>query len=252
MARDTPLLSAWPGGSNMRRINLLPSTRKRDKGGIVARLVFLRNLPPRTWTVVLGCIAAAVAVLLVVSVSSERSTVLSRTEIAQAQLDSLRPVVVEVEDLRHLKEVLDAKMDVVDKLIIGRVCWARKLNQLAAVFDRDETIKQKVWLTGIDLVDRRSIETRVVEKKEKGGQVRKEVTRVPVMTKVLELAGVVESEAAAGIVSDLMRLIREDEAFFAEFSKIELDHIGSGRAKDTEGKTFKLSLLMKRAGATGG
>jgi Tfp pilus assembly protein PilN len=235
----------------VRRINLLPSSRKRDGDGILARLDFLRNLPPRTWTVALAGIAAGIAVLLVVTVSSERSTVLSRTEIAQAQLDSLRPVVVEVEDLRHLKEILDSKMDVVDKLIIGRLCWARKLNQLAAVLDRDETIKQKVWLTSIDLVDRRTVETRVIEKKGQGGQIREEVTRVPVMIKVLELTGVIETETAAGIVSDLMRLIREDEAFFDAFSKIELDNIGSTRAKASEGKSFKLSLLMKREGARG-
>lgn len=239
----------------MRRINLLPTSRKRDAAGIFARLDFLKNLPPRTWTVVIAGVAAAVAVLLVATVSTERSTVLSRTETAQAQLDSLRPVVVEVDDLRHLKDVLDAKMDVVDKLIISRLCWARKLNQLAAVFDRDETIKQKVWLTTVDLVDRRTLETRVINKEGKGGQVRQEVSRVPVVVRALELVGVIESETAAGIVSELMKIIREDKAFFDTFSKIELEYIGNRKGRrqsgDTGGKSFKLSLLMKREGATG-
>jgi hypothetical protein len=239
----------------VRRINLLPSTRKRDTASILARLDFLRNLPPRTWTVVLAGVAVAIAMLLVVTVSSERSAVGSRAETAQAQLDSLRPVVVEVEDLRHLKEVLDAKMDVVDKLIIGRLCWARLLNQLAAVFHRDETIREKVWLTTLDLVERRSIETRVTTKKGRGGEVKEELTRVPVVVRAVELEGVVESETAAGIVSDLMRLIREDEEFFMSFSKIELENIGSSRgssrAQNSAGKSFKLSLLMKREGERG-
>jgi Tfp pilus assembly protein PilN len=200
-------------------------------------------------------VTVAIAVLLVGTVLSERSSVQSRTEIAQAQLDSLRPVVVEVDDLRHLKEILDAKMDVVDELIIGRLCWARKLNQLAALLDRDETIKQKVWLTAIDLVDRRSTETRVITREGKGGEVIEEVRRVPIVTKALELQGVIESETAAGIVSDVMRQIRDDEAFFDTFSKVELEYIGDRRGRtrgtDTRGKSFKLSLLMKREGATG-
>ncbi len=199
---------------------------------------------------------AVIAVLMVVSVTTRVKRVTTDLESAQAQLDSLRPVVTEVNDLRYLKEVLDEKMEVVDRLIIGRVCWARELNNLASTLSKDKEIAQKVWLTSIKLADRRSVETRIIEKKLSGGKVKKETERVPVIIKALEIEGFVEAEKAFGVISDLMELIRESEHFPDIFSKVELDYIGQARARRgkgaSTGKAFKLSLLMKRSGENGG
>jgi len=219
-------------------------------------LEVFKTLPPRTWTVIIGAAAAVIAVLMIGSVTTRVKSVSTRLESAQAQLDSLRPVVTEVNDLRYLKDVLDEKMDVVDRLIIGRVCWARELNQLDDVLSKDKAIPQRIWLTSIKLADRRSVETRVVEKKLGGGKVKKETERVPVIIKALEIEGQVEAEKAFGVISDLMELIRENEHFSDVFRKVELDHIGQTRMRGgretATGKAFKLSLLMKRSGDNGG
>lgn len=234
----------------MRRINLLPSAQRREGAGLAQSLASIRQLPPKTWTVVIAAFSGALALLMAYSVGSAKAKVDRELREATAQLDALKPVVAEVEDLRRLKSVLDSKMEVIDRLVIGRISWARKLHELAVVMNKDEQIARNVWLTGLNLVERREIEDRVETKVDKDGKKTTVTTRVPVTVRVLELQGRLPGQASTGMVSDIMKLMKEDQAFFKDFSKVLLDYIQDAPGGQGENvKEFKMSLYMKPKGA---
>lgn len=199
-------------------------------------------------------VAVLITGLLAYSVASEKSTVARDLRESRAQLDSLRPVVMEVEDLKRLKSTLDSKMEVIDRLVIGRMSWARKLNEIAVLMSRNEEIARSVWLTGLNLAERRETEERTEVRTEKDGKKKTVTTRVPVIYKVLEIEGVLPVKVSTGMVSDLIKLMKEDADFFKDFTKVQLDYIqdATGKQRDELGKAFKLSVYMKPGGGAGG
>lgn len=212
------------------------------------RVRFVRQMPPKTWTVALTALGAFVAIVMAYSVGSARASVSRDLRMAQAQLDSLKPVVVEVEDLKRLKSVLDSKMEVVDRLVIGRMSWAKKLYEIASLMSRSDDITKNVWLTGLSLVDRREMEDRTEVKTDRDGKKTTVTTRVPVVYRVIELQGVLPVKVSTGMVSDMMRMMKEDTEFFKDFTKVQLDNIQDAPGASA-GKSFKLSLYMKPKGA---
>ncbi|MBN1426722.1 hypothetical protein JXA88_19430 [Candidatus Fermentibacteria bacterium] len=238
----------------MRRINLLPSAQRRAHVGFAERLRFFSQISPTTWTAAIAGVAILITVLLAYSVAHEKSAVARDLRTSQAQLDSLRPVVLEVEDLKRLKSTLDSKMEVIDRLVIGRLSWAKKLHELAALMSRDQEIARNVWLTGLNLAERRETEERTEVKTDKDGKQTTLSTRVPVVYKVLEMEGVLPVKVSTGMVSDIMKLMKEDAEFFEHFTKVQLDHISDARGprQGSEGKAFKLSVYMKPGGGMGG
>jgi hypothetical protein len=237
----------------VRRINLLPTAQRRQAAGLAERVQFLTNLPPKTWTAVITALAVVITLGMTYSVASQKSSVERGIRTSEAQLDSLRPVVIEVEDLRRLKAVLDDKMEVVDRLVIGRMSWARKLHELADLMSRNDEIARSVWLTRMGLVDRRETEERAETKTASDGKKTTTTARVTVIYRALELEGILPVQVSTGMVSDLMRLMKEDQAFFKDFTKVQLDYIQDAPAaqRGAAGKAFKVSLYMKPSGSRG-
>ena len=219
--------------------------------GLADRVRFVTQLPPKTWTIVIAAVAVLITILMAFSVGSAKASVERNLRISQAQLDSLRPVVAEVEGLRRLKSILDAKMEVVDRLVIGRMSWARKLYEIAALMSRNEDIARNVWLTGLGLSDRREMEDRTEVKTGSDGKTTTVTTRVPVTYRALEVEGVLPVKVSTGMVSDMMKAMKEDQQFFKDFTKVELDYIQDAAQRSEGGKAFKLSLFMKPPGAGG-
>lgn len=231
----------------MRRINLLPTARRRGSVTFAERLIFLQNLPPRTWAVGMGALAFAVAILLVVTVLSQRRLVSNRIEVVEGELRELRVIVDEVNGLRTLKQTLDQKMNVVDRLIIGRTCWARFFNRIAFVLNENQQIAKRVWLTSMELAQIREIEERQVEKKDSKGNITTETQRVPVIRSVIKLRGAVSGEeGTSALVGTLMKQLDDDEPLAEYIEDVDLSHIKDSAARTGGNKEFELTLLLRK------
>ncbi len=236
----------------MRRINLLPSAQRRGGGpGLAGHLRLLTQLPPKTWTAVIAALGILITLLMAYSVGTAKASVDRQLRTAQAQLDSLRPVVQEVEDLQRLKATLDSKMEVIDRLVIGRMSWAKKLHEIATLMSRNEEIARNVWLTSINLVERREMEDRPEVRVDKDGKRTTVTTKVPAIYRVIEMTGRLPGRVSTGMVSDIMKMMKEDAVFFKDFTKVQLDYIqdAPGAQKGEGEKAFKISLYMKPPGS---
>ena len=237
----------------MRRINLLPSARRGGGKSIGDRLSLFKNLPPRTWTVIIAGGALLIALILILSVTTQKSSVESRTQQVEQELSDLRVIVDEVNDLRTLKETLDQKMSVVDRLIIGRLCYARFLNRVAFIFSGDPEIVQRAWLVSLAFNQVRTMEERRVEKKNRKGEVVSEVQRVPVVKLAVDMVGVVGGETGAThLVGTLMETLGSDPVMSEYIENVELVYIREAQARyAAQGKEFKLNLFLKKRDSTG-
>jgi len=237
----------------MRRINLLPSARRGGGRSLSDRLSFFRNLPPRTWMVIISGGALLIAAILILSVTTKKNAVASRTQQVEQELIELRVIVDEVNDLRDLKETLDQKMSVVDRLIIGRLCYARFLNRVAHILSDDQEIARRAWIVSLAFNQVRTMEERRVEKKNRKGEITTEIQRVPVVKLAVDLVGVVGGDTGAThLVGTLMESFGTDPIMSEYIENVELVYIRDAQSRIlTLGKEFKLNLFLKKRDSTG-
>ena len=237
----------------MRRINLLPSARRGGGRSIGEHLSILRNLPPRTWTVIIAGGALFIAVILILSVTTQKNSVESKTRQVEQELSKLRIIVDEVNGLRDLKETLDQKMSVVDRLIIGRLCYARFLNRVAFILSADKEIASRAWIVSLAFNEVRAMEERRIEKKNRRGEMTTEIQRIPVVRHTVDLVGIVGGDTGAThLVGTMMETLGSDPIMSEYIENVELVYIREAQARyASQGKEFKLNLFLKKRDSTG-
>ena len=205
----------------MRRINLLPEAARRRRGATV-RLDQYRTF--------LGVGAVVLGLLIVVGLyiyqSHSISALKSRKKVVQEELDTLKPVLAAVDTLQGLKTTLVTKIEIVDKLMVGRFLWAKKLNQLSDLLSSRPEFRDHIFLTRLRRdVERKTVVEMVPSKgSQRGGGQRMVPKRTSVAVPVLRLEGAVYtpgSERAIELVGELHNAIEQDSAFFAEFVDID-------------------------------
>jgi hypothetical protein len=203
----------------VRRINLLPEAARRRRGSSV------RIDQYRTF---LGVSAVALGLLIVVGLylwqSHSIGSLKSRQRVVQEELDTLQPVLAAVDTLQGLKMTLVTKIEIVDKLMVGRFLWAKKLNELSDLMSSNDEFRDHIFLTRLKRdVERKTVVEMVPAKgqREAGRLVPKRTT---VAVPVLRLEGAVYtpgSERAIELVGELHNAIEQDSSFFAEFADID-------------------------------
>jgi hypothetical protein len=194
-----------------------------------------------------------IAVILVLSVTTKKNAVESRTRQVEQELIELRIIVDEVNGLRDLKETLDQKMSVVDRLIIGRLCYARFLNRVAFLLSDDQEIARRAWLVSLAFNQVRTMEERRVEKKNRKGEITTEIQRVPVVKLAVDLVGIIGGETGAThLVGTLMESLGSDPIMSEYVENVELVYIRDAQTRNLAiGKEFKLNLFLKKRDSTG-
>jgi Tfp pilus assembly protein PilN len=132
----------------MIKINLLPvELRPRKKTVLPVREMSL-------W----GGVIAAVLVFSYLAVGFRIVRENTKLAALKKEYEDLRPEYEKVMKLKADKERLEAKIAVMEKLLVQRMLWSKKLNQLS------DLMPPQVWLSSVAVIT--NITTRTVEGKE--------------------------------------------------------------------------------------
>jgi Tfp pilus assembly protein PilN len=212
----------------MIEINLLPEEMKK-KESFFAKMdlsVFkLQKLP------VLPIAAGFAGLLIAVQV-----TVFAVSIYAGISLGSLTKKYEAIALKRKEAEALKAKNDAIikragaiDELTGKRFSWAKKLNALS------DSVTQGIWLSELDYDERPAALARAVKGKAAGMPGRLVMNGYA--------AGI--GEQGASLVGKFIKNLRENEAFYADFSDIDLVSVKSDKVEGQEVMSFKISCVFK-------
>lgn len=120
-----------------------------------------------------------------------------------------------VDEIKKEIKYFKNKSDFIDKLIGGRLLWAKKLNQLS------DLMPDGIWLENLELGERKS-------------------------KRALILKGNVFSRGKeeTALIGDFIKSLRDNKDFFADFSDIESESIKRHKLGETEVMEFNLVLFM--------
>lgn len=216
----------------MRRINLLPEAGRRRTGV---------TLQMERYKTLLGAGAIALGLLVVIAAyllqGQSMSNLNGRKRGVEQELEELKPVLAAVDTLQELKTTLLTKIQIVDKLMVGRFLWAKKLNQLSDLLASAPELRDHIFLTRLKRDLERKTIVEMVPAKGKGSGEQLVPKRTTVAVPVLRLEGAVftpGSERAIELVGELQHAIEQDSAFFAEFADVDFRE---AQSEDVFGRT---------------
>ena len=229
----------------MIEINLLPEEFKRREPRF-ARLDLARfnagELP------ILKILAAAAGVPVIVS------TALFLIGIyAKSNLSSLERTAREITPARKEAEVLQARVDTINKkvtaiddLMVKRFGWAKKLDDLSG------SVTPGIWLTELSytekMVDRSApLNATAVKAKPGSGAPKKNPPAAKTVVKHLVLSGYASGsgEDVTALVGKFIKSLKDNEDFYSDFGDIELGAIKRDKIEDQEVMNFKITCLFK-------
>ena len=158
--------------------------------------------------------------------------------------DALQPTSLEVAKLKTAKESFQKKAKAMESLMLSRMHWSRKLNQLS------DLMPDGVWLNHISISSRAEMIASSApppkDSKEKEKTAPKAERRE---YKVLVLRGntmsVKRGEVILDLVGKFMERLKNDEGFFQDFSNVELTSIERDKISDTEVMRFEITCRFK-------
>lgn len=123
----------------------------------------------------------------------------------------------ELSDLKRQINSLNNKIISVEGIRKNRILWAKKMNDLS------DSMIQGIWLTELSL-------------EESGGQ------------KYLSIMGAVSSygKDEAAVIGKFMKSLKDNKAFFEDFSEIKLGTMQQRKLKDFEIMDFSITCYFKK------
>lgn len=203
----------------MIKINLLPQElRPRKK----------TTLPLKAMSLI-GAGIVAVLIISYIAVGVKIAQQKRKLNLLKAEYQKLLPEFERVKKLKDDKERLDAKVALMERLIVQRFIWAKKLNQLS------DLMPPQVWLTSLSVATNKAVQ-------KAGGK------DVEVVTRTLLIRGKTYSglgEKMVGQQGDFVRRIKEHEPFFRDFSNVEWISTERETIGNAEIMKFELTCQFK-------
>ncbi|MBL7170763.1 MAG: PilN domain-containing protein [Candidatus Omnitrophica bacterium] len=191
----------------MIKINLLPAELKPKKK---------TTLPVKAMSLIGGGIVV-ILILIHVLVGMKINQEKERLSLLKKEYEAIRPEYERVLKLKADKERLESKVALMEKLLIQRLLWAKKLNQFS------DLMPPSVWLSSVSVVTRTETPTLVIRGKTYSDKGEKMVEQV----------------------GDFMRRIKGHGAFFEDFVNVELVSTERETIGKTELMRFELTCQFK-------
>ena len=158
--------------------------------------------------------------------------------------NQLLPAKKEYEALKAELDVTAKKAQAIDTLMANRFSWARKLNDLS------DSMTQGIWLTGITYEEKPSEMSVQVKASSSLNGGKKEIMKAEtkkVNMRYLNISGYASSmgEQGTALIGKFIQAMKDNPAFFRDFSEIKLESIKSDKILDQEVMNFKISCLFK-------
>ena len=191
----------------MIKINLLPAELRPKKK---------TTLPVKPMSLI-GVGIVVILILIHVLVGMKINQEKERLSLLKKEYEAIRPEYERVLKLKADKEMLEAKVALMEKLLIQRLLWAKKLNQFS------DLMPPSVWLSSVSVVTRAETPTLVIRGKTYSDKGEKMVEQV----------------------GDFMRRIKGHAAFFKDFTNVELVSTERETIGKTELMRFELTCQFK-------
>jgi len=230
----------------MIKINLLPEEsrkkkQERLKGVDLSRIDFgaISSLK-----LVFGVVGALMVLHIALVLISFYNSHLLRS--LEAKYREASPKRNEAEFLKSRSRTIDRKISALDELMVRRLNWAKKLNDLG------DSVTPGIWLSELSYAEKisgKSIppEARDAPAKEAAGPGKKTAERQ--MERFLILSGYASSmgEEGTALVGRFIKSLKDNRQFYSDFSNIELGGIRRDRFDNQEVMSFRIVCLFKES-----
>ena len=223
----------------MIEINLLPEEikkrKKRSSAKIDVSAINMTGLP------IVGIAAWAAGVILLIQMILFVIGIMSGATFRSLGLEykDVLPKKRETEKLKIQADVMNKKVGAINELMVKRFSWEKKLNSLS------ESMTPGIWLTELEYDEKLTEVPNPVNTdptKKKPGQAAESI-----LSRYLILSGAASSmgEEGTALIGRFIKSLKDDPAFYSDFSDIELGTIKREKMDDQEIMTFKITCFFK-------
>lgn len=214
-------------------INLLPEEakkKKRSPSSIDISVINVSSLPVVsivTWTVVVVLIVQLILFVIgIVSGATFKS--LGR------EYKDILPKKEETEKLKKRVDTTNKKVASIDELMVKRFSWEKNLNSLS------DSMIPGIWLTELEYAEK------LTSIFNPGAKKADQITE-NVLSRYLILSGAAfgVGEEGTALIGRFIKNLKNDPAFYSDFSDIELGTIKREKMEDQEIMTFKITCFFK-------
>ena len=145
----------------------------------------------------------------------------------------------ETEKLKAQVDTMNRKVGAINELMVKRFSWEKKLNALS------DSMIPGIWLTELEYDEKFSefpIAVSVKASKKKDAQETEKV-----LSRQLIMSGAASGmgEEGTALIGRFMKSLKDDPAFYSDFSDIELGTIKREKMDEQEIMTFKITCFFK-------
>ncbi len=223
----------------MIEINLLPEENRKKKHPAHRIDIAVAGAPGLS--IVSIAVRAAVLILVI------QLIIFAVDMISGANYKSLKlkyqdilPKKQETEKLKIRVDTTNKKVAAIDELMVKRFSWEKKLNSLS------DSMTPGIWLTDLEYNEKKPEAFKKPVKAPSGKKAPDKTEKIE-LPRYLILSGAASSmgEEGTALIGHFIRGLKDDPAFYSDFSDIELGTIRREKMDDQEIMTFKITCLFK-------
>ena len=224
----------------MIEINLLPeeAKKKRSAPKIDTSMINLSSLP------IINIAMMAVGALLAIQLALLITGVISGIAF-NSMNRKYRDILPKKNETRQLKARVDTtnkKVTAIDELMVKRFSWEKKLNALS------DSMIPGIWLTELQYDEKLTDATKPANTdlaQMRGGEGKRAPEKT--LSRYLILSGAASGmgEEGTALIGRFIKSLKDDTAFYSDFSDIELGTIKREKMGDQEIMTFKITCFFK-------
>lgn len=212
----------------MIEINLLPEELRKKKspfGKIDLSGVDLKSIP------LVPIASAAVAVLIGVEAIVLGLNLYYKMRVGSLtkKYESVLPGKREADELKARRDAINKKLGAIDDLMGKRFSWAKKLNDLS------DAVTPGIWLSELDYNEQAMPDASSPQGRPAG---------IPGML-VLSGYAAGAGEQGAALVGKFIKSLKDNGAFFSDFSDVALVAVKSDKVDNQEVMSFRINCVFK-------
>jgi len=222
----------------MIEINLLPEETKKKKHSAAKTDVSAMSIPILQ---IVGIAARAAGVILIIQLILLVVGAMSGATFKSLGIEykDILPKKQETEKLKIRVGTMNKKVGSINELMVRRFSWEKKLDALS------DAMTSGIWLTELKYDEKLTDASNPVDTdptKKKLGQAGENA-----LVRYLILSGAASSmgEEGTALIGRFIKSLKDDPAFYSDFSDIELGTIKREKMDDQEIMTFKITCFFK-------
>jgi len=218
-------------------INLLPEESKKKRSS--TKMGVLEMSMPIVPIVSIAAWAAGVILLIQMVLFAIGIMGGATFKSLELEYKDILPKKRETEKLKIQVDDMNKKVGAINELMVKRFSWEKKLNALS------DAMTPGIWFTELEYNEKIADASKPADAdmaKKKGS---KEVKSA--LSRYLVLSGAASSvvEEGTALIGHFIKSLKNDPAFYSDFSDIELGTIKREKMDDQEIMTFKITCLFK-------